>query len=351
MLYRLQGNGGTENGIDVFEGAIARLDIWDKALSPKELLQFAEKLPDTASGEDHPRAVFFFQDSFVNLTDFIPAGRRRGIYIGMTNAEAAKEGEHERETDDSQNPYADIKIPSQLRTLAIREYLERFGEVNLDTLPEHFFAVNHFEKDGRIYFVIHQAEGSYIISDMVKDDDDPDIEYILWMIELIIIVVGGVCSILFGLHPTTGQDVVNYIRQNIVNIPGLRAIFMGAAKAAVATKCVEFLLELHHQNVLKSLLRVMFSVSFFTLIRVGITLIARALGGLAGLAVEIAALAVSVAIHLAKYPSAPFALEEILFHEKTIQSVPLCAAMTIYPSWMERSGERKKRSRIRCCIA
>ncbi|XCP85351.1 LamG-like jellyroll fold domain-containing protein [Roseburia hominis] len=312
-------NGGTENGTDVFEGAISRIDIWDKALSEDELIEFSKKLPDTASDGNNPKDAFFFQNSFVDLIDFIPAGRMRGVYLGMTEPEATQKGEHEGGMDDSasENPYTDMEIPNELRTIAIQKYLEQHQKVNgtvIEAVPEHFFAVDHFEKDEKIYFVIHLAKESYIVSDMVKNDDDPDSEYILWMTELIIIVVGGICFILFGLSPASGQAIVGYIRQNIVNIPSLGSIFMGATEKNVAAKCIDFILELYHQNVLKALLRVMFSVNLFTVIKIGIILIARALGGVVSLLAEIASLAVTVALHLAKHSSTPFALEEITFH-------------------------------------
>lgn len=309
-------NGGNENGDDVFEGAISRIDIWDKALSHEEIVKYAEKIPDSTGSDKQPKASFFFGDSYVNLVDYIPAGRRRGITLDMTESEKTKRGEQENGSINTvSDPYAGIEIPNELRLKAIEDYFAEYklqNGVSLEQLPHDFFAVNHFSKDKTIYFVVHQQTDSYIVTDLA-DDDDMDVDYIIWLIELVIIVVGGICSILFGLKFDKSRNISQFIRQRIAGIASLRTIFHAATDTSIALCCINFILEIYNNNVFTALLRFMFDISFFTVICIVAKLIAKAIGGVAGLLIEIAALGITVMLHIQKYPSSPLALSEIDF--------------------------------------
>lgn len=336
---------GSGNGIDVFHGAMSRLDVWERALSQTELLTYLDVEPDFDGSE--LCASYCFQDTFVNKVDFTPLGRKRGMNIGVVEA-VCVETEMERQSlvgtpDDEWMDFGEVPIEHRLETIArLRECAENHADeqVNLDS---GFYTVSHFKKDGFVYFAEHDAQSSRIIMRVEEDALEDDVT--VWIIQLIIIIVGGIGNLIFGLKLQSSGKLSKYLTQNVTCLYVLKSVFSGTSLtvSSVITGIVTVVSMLYSSNKLKELLKIAFQLGFWALIRICTKFVFQFIGGWAYWAVELGSLAVSIIAHVATYPSGStgiptVGIREIDFQERGADkgAIPVCqgsSMISLAPEW------------------
>lgn len=307
------------NGVDVFSGNISRLDIWACGLTAEQVLQYAQEEPeDTVEGL---KASYRFFDDYVNLADFNSAGKKRGISLSGVQSPALLETRESlgvmkaisfnREEGDD----LPVEIIEECRTHAIQQW-NAFRE---DTREEQlFYTVTSYSRDGKRYYIEHTVENSQVCLCVNELEAD---EVTLWKIELVLIIIGGVGNLIFGLRLQRSEQLRGFILRNITCMGIFQTAFAGSVSTAeIISGIVAVFTALIHKNKLKALLKVAFQIGFWALVRICTTFVFRFLGGWAYYAVQLGSLAVSILAHIANYPESKEAIPSLSLLELTFAS-------------------------------
>ena len=311
---------GSENGVNVFTGCISRLEVWSRELSNAEILKYMDAEPQY--DEELMGQWLFCQGNYVNTVSFEPAARRRGLEIGIGHEGHIFDTVSERPAIESfaetEDKYRNIEIPLSCRQEAVRSYMDSSGLTGSD-VPDGFYMVNHFKENGNIYIVIHEKTSSHIVMDMdVNDADDKT----LWMVELVLIIIGGVINLFCGASFIGGDSAKAFITTFIVRNPIFFAVAAGFTSVASVPQVIcRFMKELWDANVLRTLLKLCFHFSFFTILQVISSIVMKIIFGSAWVLVQLAVLAASIMVHMSKYPDkenrpSEITVKEVLFHTR-----------------------------------
>ena len=233
--------------------------------------------------------------------------------------------------------------------------------------------VSRLEKDGYVCFVGHYHDGSQTIA-CAKEGYD---EWTLWYIELVLLLVGGVLTVLAGVRIAGGNKITNFIVTKIMPNPAFRSLFSGPVSFKTI---ITFFYLLKANGLLTPLLKaamsglrwfkVAWSIAVMTTMAVAICTGM----GLIYYAAAFADLAVSLIVHLADMPASgtllPCGVSALFFdHHAVTSTVPLptgeatpsrwlgtgpsscpspsgiAAKATRAPTASRRSRERRSRSR------
>lgn len=166
------------------------------------------------------------------------------------------------------------------------------------------YLVKAYKKEGVVYFVGCHNGMAYTI-DYVEESLLTD--EAIWWIELVLIILGGVCSALFGLYISSGKGIVTTISKTIFSNVKIVNSLKGMILSQIsATMIIEFVCLLYKENVLKKLLKVLLvSLSVWSIISICLKIAGVAMGyGWGIIAAELCMVVVQIAAHIADYPNA-----------------------------------------------
>lgn len=200
-------------GQDWFSGSISRLDIWRRELSAEEIKQYAQGTPDAGLKGLLASYSFHLLDGGNACTGSI-IGERNELRFGEVFAPVSQ-NQQIRETGDAGGAWEEPLTKEQLEQFR----REAFGEGN--GTPAAFTVTSHRIGD-KVYFVAHDRASSYTICQADANDIDPLTQ---WYIELLLIIVGGVISILFGVSVKASSSRLTAILLRFCQNPQLRSLF------------------------------------------------------------------------------------------------------------------------------
>lgn len=322
-----------ESQKDYFSGYISQCDVWNKALTADEVRKNIENDLDIEA-ED----LGFFLDidgegCFNGLTEqSIGMGNHAQAQevltaTGINVSEPSYKGEafHEPLSKEERE-----KIYEKCRADWIN-YIESHKTDNGDTVlrtNEMPYVVKAWKKDGVVYFVECYQNRVRTIDYLNETEISKEL---IWWVELILMIIGGVCATIFGLRLGTGSRMVN----KLVNVISSNSKLLIALKGMLfGTFCAEMLFaifgEIYKENLLKKILKiVLVSISFCSLLTIFFKIASWALGyGWAVVTLQLTALVVEIGIHIANYPKKeddkpdipPITLSEIKYTKVPIRN-------------------------------
>lgn len=303
---------GSDNGKDCFSGAISRVDVWNRALTAEEVKSYAAEEPSF----DAEGLQASYDLSFADINNAVssdPIGLRNGVVVDDVRQEAGT----------TPMPTACPPKPDPLSDEELRRCRAACLKGN-DSSP---LRVSRLEKDGYVCFVGHYHDGSQTIA-CAKEGYD---EWTLWYIELVLLLVGGVLTVLAGVRIAGGNKITNFIVTKIMPNPAFRSLFSGPVSFKTI---ITFFYLLKANGLLTPLLKaamsglrwfkVAWSIAVMTTMAVAICTGM----GLIYYAAAFADLAVSLIVHLADMPASgtllPCGVSALFFdHHAVTSTVPL----------------------------
>lgn len=287
---------GKTIGYNTMQGYIRRIDIWERALSEKEIVSGASAPPSVdaeglADSFDFTTMPFRSSklDIPISMNDMARFNERVTTVEGNLSEPA-----HIRRVHIRCNPELLAKERARLDIEALekkvvslctaermdvsgsmsrilgrdcdrdemdraKEILSRTGEGKRDRL----LAVTHYMESTDYVIVAHYAYGSEVIDRCRVDEID---DCLLRLVELLLLLIGGIISALFGIKIKSSPKAVNFICSEILSLAAIKAI-LAKGEAISGSDVYEFTHTLYVNGKLKPLLRIIVDLGFWNLIR------------------------------------------------------------------------------------
>ncbi len=288
---------------DYFAGCISQCDVWGRALSGEEVQRYINGGRD-ADAEEEPGFTLDLDGSgcFNGITyNGVALGNHAKVEEEISSAmqgafETVFSGRCEEE------PLAQSEL-SEIYKMCHRQWINHHTEQGMKCSPQMPYTVKAWKKEGMVYFVGCHNGKAYTVGTMEEKETT---EEVIWWAELILMIIGGVCSAVFGLYIRTGSRAIN----KLLNIFYSNALLANALKSMTfgsisADTFLQLFSILYKENLLIKILKLVISgIAFWSLITLCAKFASWALGyGWAAVAVQLAALVVQVGLHIASYPN------------------------------------------------
>lgn len=300
------------SGRNWFSGCISRLDVWNRELSPQEIQTYAREGPDIAS--DGLQASFaFHQESRYNSCSGTISGERNYIEFGEVCSQIPPNRtflEQSSVEDRFEEPLTAEQLTAFREQAFTQEGLELTSQIlaesgvagAADLTGARFTVTSHVVED-LVYFVAHDSTSSYTICYTDAASMDPVTQ---WWIEMVLIIIGGVISILFGVRISASSKKLLDIIKSVIRNPGILTLFPMGVTISVNT-IIELIKILFQSGVLIDLLRAALSnLSFwkvtFMIGKIVVLAGASFIGGWVYYLAALGVLAIEITIHITKYP-------------------------------------------------
>lgn len=304
------------NGQDWFTGFISRLDIWNRELSAKEIIQYAAKSPDTDQDGLQANYIFHMRESCNNCNGML-LGARNGLRFDEVIIQPAKN-----------LCFTEVKQEDDLIQETLQpEQLAQFRDQVLSSLSEEqndraFYTVTSHMLEDTVYFVVHYKDCSYTVC--YGEALDPLTQ---WYVELLLIILSFVIDLVLGMKIQSSGNQLYRVLIRAVRHQNVMAIL--ARRAFRPEMVLELLRALFYAGLLTDILRAALSNLRWYHIAITVAkfvalIVSSATGAWAvyygaltvGLAIE-------VAVHLNKYPGKEekkeiqaLMLSSVYFHHK-----------------------------------
>ncbi|PKP26450.1 MAG: hypothetical protein CVU06_03475, partial [Bacteroidetes bacterium HGW-Bacteroidetes-22] len=292
---------GRPTGADGLDGYISRVDVWDKALSESEVLQFMNEVPDVPT--ENLTANYNFMVSPVrNLVNGHPIGLADGAVIDCQTSKAAPQAGSDKTEPElykdispemlqsfrrsinfdnvfkvkgnkpfKENINAELSFARQfLKEKDIPGFKEKIEKAwndmeekmrnNPQSIP---FTVTNHRIDGYYVFVCHNSRGSYVAGKIKTSEISP---CDLWKINLFFVVIAGILDALFGVSAKLTTKATNYILRVIAN-PKIATLLAGGT-VMTASAIFSIGKELYNYGFLRELVKLLIDIGFWTIIRI-----------------------------------------------------------------------------------
>lgn len=288
--------------INFFAGYISQCDVWTKTLSEAEVYEYIDADPE-------PETVGL---GFSLTID------RDGCFNGVTY-NAVSLGNHARVIEEDCNTVSGVRETVSSRQteeepltkeeligiyeLCCEKWNKYHNENGLKCGTEMPYMVKALHKGDMVYFVGCYKGKAYTIGSI---EAELTTEEITWWVELILMIIGGVCSAIFGLQLRTGSrqlnKLINLFYSNVKLVSSLKVLLYTDMSASAI---LQFCKLLYKENVLIDIIKlVIMQVSFWSLITICTKFASLVTGyGWAAAAVQLAVLVVEVGLHIASYPN------------------------------------------------
>lgn len=284
------------NGDRWFQGCVSRVDVWDKALTPAQLLSFANAEPDwNAAGLTGSWSLF--TDCVANRVSSRPVARRNGLPI-LEKQAAALVGQAEW-----RRPLLHA-APEPLSPRQLAECRQRALDENGKFSAEKgSFRVNTCRTGDMVYFVLHSEACSYTACSLRTDElgDDPMME---WRIGMLLVLLSALISLIFSMNLTYNTQLGTYLRLQVANNPQILIWLSNVRDVSSAGTFVVLLLrQLISENQIWQLLTLCVQVSFWGLVSAVTRLTAKLFGGPASWAAWLLLAGSAILYQLSKKPA------------------------------------------------
>lgn len=283
------------NGQDWFTGCISRLDVWDRELSAEEINLYASESPDVDA--DGLLACYaFHQKEATNTCSGQLLGVRNSVTFGEVCVQASNKLPF---CEDGMNSKRN-KEPLQAWQLA-QFRSQALGGNAMDEDNKLIYTVTSHVLGDTIYFVAHDKDTSYTICYGDASELDP---VTVWNVELVLIVVGGVLSLIFGVSINAASKNLLIIINKVAQNPLIRTVVSG--EIGLNTIIEIFKILYNSGNLTDILKTALINYSFWKRIlvigKVVLLAMASAVGGWVYYLTILGALVVAIFSHMTKYP-------------------------------------------------
>ncbi|WP_336533992.1 LamG-like jellyroll fold domain-containing protein [Bacteroides acidifaciens] len=291
----------TDSIKDYFAGYISQCDVWERALSDEEVQAYINEELD-ADAEELGFALDIDNDGCFNAV----------TYNGVALGNHAKVEEEVSDTLSGTSEVISLRQSvkeqlsetelSEIYEMCLNQWITYYEANGLDCSSEMPYRVKAWSKEETIYFVGCHNGKAYTIGTIAEKDAS---EVVIWWVELVLMIIGGVCAAVFGLHIKTKSNAIKQLIKmfysNVALVNALKCMALG--NITVDTFLQLFTL-FYKENVLLKILKLLISgIAFWSVITICTKFASWALGyGWAAAAVQLAALVVQVGIHIASYP-------------------------------------------------
>lgn len=300
------------NGDDMFEGGISRLDLWADALSEEEVREFCVDSPDPSD----VRLV-----SSCDFTSPVPNNMAGEQFVYEMNGFRVEDKEDEATSGmkeptlllgDEMEPLTAGQL-AELRMKAAGLHADKQGASG------SLLAVNSLNTGDNIYFVFHNEMRSYTVASLSAKELQAQSrrlgmtdEEVVWWVELILMVLGGILLLLFGVQISKSQSIAAFAAQRIIPLAAIRNLPLANVGLDVF---VLFIKIIYKENLLLPLLKLALKgIGFFALFRIAANLFKFTTGIFTFL--DATLLIVQISNHIKNKPSplTVLALETVLFN-------------------------------------
>lgn len=287
---------GKTIGYNTMQGHIRRIDIWERALSAEEIASNAST-PPSIEAEGLTDSFDFTTEPFrsarldipISLNDMACFRERVTTVTGNLI-----EPQHIRRADICARPELLLQERAKLDIASLEKKVEslctpdrigtaenisrilgrEFSQNEMEQVKEILSRVNEDRHD-RLLAVTHYMEGTdYVIVahyskeseviDRCRVDEIDDCN--LRLIELLLLLIGGVISALFGIRIKGSTKARSFILTEILSLASVKAILAKGEKVS-GSDVYEFVHVLYANGKLKPLLRIIVDLGFWSLIR------------------------------------------------------------------------------------
>jgi len=325
------------------QGYISRVDVWSRALTPTEISQYMNAVPnlDTAGLE----AIYELMSAPArNLISGHPIGLADGAFLGaqitsLQSSALAKDAQVSDDTipvfeqldnvviqdlrasiDFSKNFAAEPEVFQQAKAKeledlsehlsgkALNEAREKIGAawdnaehtLRNNPLDMPFLITRHVVENEHV-MLWHKGETSRVIFRAPKTAYD---DCTLWKAQLVFVIVGGIIDVLFGVRANLTDNALRLIVGKVLLNPRIASIL---ALGTLMTAGQLFTMGgiLYQSGLLKELARLVLNVGFWALLRMLAKLILKFLLPWAAAADFIASLVATAAVFITTYLSKP----------------------------------------------
>ena len=301
FLVGAKRDNATDSLTDYFAGYISQCDVWERALSDEEVQAYINREPDV-DAEKRGFALDIDNDGCFNAVTY------HGVALG-------NHARVEEEVSDTLNGTSEVislkqsvKEPlsetelSEIYEMCLNQWIEHYAEQGMKCSSQMPYTVKAWKKEGTVYFVGCHNGKAYTIGTMEEKGTS---EVVIWWVELILMVIGGVCAVAFGVYISVKSKAIKKLTEILY---GNATLFSALKRIALGNITADTFLSLftllYKGNVLLEILKLLISgIAFWSIITICVKFTSLVLGyGWATTAVELAALVVQVGIHIASYP-------------------------------------------------
>ena len=291
----------TDSIKDYFAGYISQCDVWERALSDEEVQAYINEELD-ADAEELGFALDIDNDGCFNAV----------TYNGVALGNHAKVEEEVSDTLSGTSEVISLRQSvkeqlsetelSEIYEMCLNQWISYYEANHPDCSSEMPYRVKAWSKEGTIYFVGCHNGKAYTIGTIAETDAS---EVVIWWVELVLMIICGVCAAVFGLHfkieSKAIKQLVKMFYSNVALVNALKCMVFG--NITVDTFLQLFTL-LYEENVLLKILKLLiFGIAYWSAITICMKFANLAWGyGWAEAAVQLATLVVQVGIHIASYP-------------------------------------------------
>lgn len=319
-------------GCRTLQGNISTMQVWNKALTDQEVLQYSSSNPDY--GAEGLTGYFDFTAFRTkNEVDNAPLALCDGAVVVNDERPAAA---HTAEDKGYAEPSADYEIDAELLASfragvdfgKIKEqHLDLYREaskkeidacnalcaecgIKVDPermrkawdefinhgMPEFLVTMHRVEND--FVLIAHTKTHSYVAYKVSVYQAD---ECLLKQVMLLFTVIAGVMSVLFGIYARLNDKAVAFIGTKILTIPEI-SVRLAASSNFTATDVFRICTVLLSRGLFTDLLKIILAVSFWLLVRLAVKLVLIFFGvGIADTLASLVIIAVSFIVAYAAY--------------------------------------------------
>lgn len=288
--------------VNFFAGYISQCDVWTKTLSEAEVHQYIDNAAE-ADTEELGFSLTVDQDGCFNGVTYnaVSLSNHAKVVEEISLAVSeSRENAFGRHTLDE--PLSQEELIS-VYDLCASKWMKHLCANGLDSSNEMPYMVKAINKNDMVYFVGCYKGRAYTVGFI---EADLTTEEIRWWVELVLMIIGGICSAIFGLRLRTESrqmnKLINLFYSNAKLSSGLKAL-LHTDMSALAI--LQFCKLLYKENVLIDIIKlVIIQVSFWSIITICAKFVSWATGyGWAAAAAQLGTLVVEIGLHIASYPN------------------------------------------------
>ncbi|MDE6406377.1 MAG: LamG domain-containing protein [Lachnospiraceae bacterium] len=334
------------NGGNCFSGCISRTDVWNKALSEKEIAEYMNEEPEQQ--ENLCASWSMFMRTVINSCDGSPLVRVNELHIAdLTQKAVTMCGEIHQ-------PMRRALLPEPLS----REELEKCRDAFFKKLSategtdtENMLSqsmVASYRKEDTVYFILHEKAYSHTISSLPADMLGDELEE--WRVEVILNIVSSLLDLFLSVHIAYNPRLASFILDSILSLALVRTAF-AMVKDNDRSSAVSFIFKivkiLFSENRIITLIKLAVQISFWGFATMVAKLTAKMVSPWAYLAVWSTSLAAVILVLFLRKPkpNPRIAMISIAFHHGVpglIDSIDIrknAREAWLWPEWYEAIPE------------
>lgn len=328
---------GEPLGATFFQGYIARVDVWSRALTAQEVGQYMAAAPGLLS--EGLEAVYDFSDTNArNSVLSHPVGLVDGALLDYQVSRAMGPRGREQGPPITHAPLDHETLQSILGSLQLSDFAKEYGD-RLDDLLQAdleqavhlvdpaareavrdkltiawgsvrralekdpsslpFLVTSHVVGDDYVLLCHSRIHGTYVAYRAPAASVDP---CIMWKVQLVFVLIAGILDALFGVPAKLSDRAVTFIVEKVLKVSKIQAL-MGAGTGLTAAGVFGIAKALYNAGLLGTLIKMLLDLGLWAVLRIAAKAVLTFAG--VGAADLIASLVATAAIFVKTYLEKP----------------------------------------------